>query len=116
MEEALADGERAVELRPDWGKAHFRKGSALHALRRWEDAATAFFEGVQVDTENPALAKAFQDAIREGRREHQAGEARRKEEEEAAERAAKVAEKAEKAAARAEKASNGGGKGGGKKK
>ena len=27
---ALADAERAVELRPQWAKAHSRAGAALH--------------------------------------------------------------------------------------
>lgn len=50
-----------------WGKAFYRKGAALQELGRWEDAATAFFEGVQVDPENLALGVAFREAIESGR-------------------------------------------------
>lgn len=83
-EDSLADAEAAVESKPDWGKAHYRKGAALQALERWEDAATAFFEGVQVDPSKLALGKSFREAIESGRQAHQAMLAKQKREEEAA--------------------------------
>lgn len=81
MEEAVADADAAIERKPDWGKAYYRKGAALQALKRWEDAATAYFEGVQVDPGNLALGTAFREAIEGGRAEHQAQLARQKKEE-----------------------------------
>lgn len=32
--EALADGEKCIEIKPDWGKGYQRKAMALHALGR----------------------------------------------------------------------------------
>lgn len=69
-EGALADAEGAVKYRPDWGKAHFRRGAALEAFERWEDAANAYFDGVQVDGANVALARAFRECIERGRAAH----------------------------------------------
>ena len=39
--EALAQADRAVELRPDWGKGHFRRGCALEAQGDLEQASRA---------------------------------------------------------------------------
>lgn len=41
---ALQDAEKTIELRPDWGKGYFRKGMALKALGKPDQALTAFFE------------------------------------------------------------------------
>ena len=38
---ALADAEKTIELRPDWGKGYFRKGMALKALGKHD---TFFFK------------------------------------------------------------------------
>jgi tetratricopeptide (TPR) repeat protein len=35
---AIKDAETTIELRPEWVKGYFRKGSALAGLRRWDDA------------------------------------------------------------------------------
>ena len=40
--EALEDAERAVSMAPKWDKAHWRKGSALLGLCRYQDAIAAF--------------------------------------------------------------------------
>eukprot|EP00898_Chlorokybus_atmophyticus_P008114 jgi/Chlat1/8303/Chrsp78S07739 len=66
LEGALQDGQHARVLRPDWAKASvggtpacFREGAAYRAMKRYEDAATAFFEGCQLDPENMELVNAF---------------------------------------------------------
>jgi len=41
-EEALAAAEACVGTKPDWHKAHYRKGDALFALRRFEEALAAY--------------------------------------------------------------------------
>ena len=44
LEEALADADRTVVAKPDWGKGYFRRGMALSALGQPEDALVAFFQ------------------------------------------------------------------------
>ena len=46
---ALADAESAVNLKPSWGKAFGRKGAALHALSRFDEAVAAYEKGMAVD-------------------------------------------------------------------
>ncbi|XP_063257393.1 tetratricopeptide repeat protein 31 isoform X3 [Prinia subflava] len=43
-EEALADAEAALALRPGWPKGTFRKGKALRGLQRYAEAARTFEE------------------------------------------------------------------------
>ncbi|NXY04463.1 TTC31 protein, partial [Pteruthius melanotis] len=43
-EEALADAEAALVLRPGWPKGSFRKGKALRGLQRYAEAARTFEE------------------------------------------------------------------------
>ena len=71
MQGALTDAQRCRQLRPRWAKAYFRLGSALHALQRFEEAAQALFEGVQLEPDNIELARAFREAVDDGRRAHQ---------------------------------------------
>lgn len=44
LEEALADADRTVGAKPDWGKGYFRRGMALAAMGQPEDALVAFFQ------------------------------------------------------------------------
>ncbi|XP_075073826.1 uncharacterized protein LOC107802321 isoform X2 [Nicotiana tabacum] len=69
-EHALRDGKACRQLRPDWAKACFREGAALRLLQRFEDAANAFYEGVQIDPESMELATAFREAVEAGREFH----------------------------------------------
>ena len=43
---ALQDAERAITLRPDWGKLYARKADALVVLQRYEDALAAIRQGL----------------------------------------------------------------------
>lgn len=88
-EQALADAKACRALRPDWPKAFYREGAALRLMevasfffcmqvvkwewevkhnynkinlynvQRFEEAATCFYEGVQLAPENVELATSF---------------------------------------------------------
>lgn len=47
----------------------FAQGSAFVALKKWEDAALAFFEANNLEPSNLDVSQAFRDAIAEGRNE-----------------------------------------------
>ncbi|KAF1892060.1 hypothetical protein Lal_00036414 [Lupinus albus] len=66
-EHALADARACRALRPDWAKACYREGAAL---RNFDEAANAFYEGVQLDPENMELVNAFREAVEAGRKFH----------------------------------------------
>ncbi|XP_027772626.1 heat shock protein sti1 homolog [Solanum pennellii] len=55
------------ELGPDWAKGCYRHGAALRLLQRFEEAANAFYEGVQIDPESKELVTAFREAVEAGR-------------------------------------------------
>lgn len=44
---ALVDAERCIALRADWPKGYARKGAALHALERLDEAEAAYNDGLQ---------------------------------------------------------------------
>ncbi|RZC70728.1 hypothetical protein C5167_033880 [Papaver somniferum] len=60
--EALKDATECISLRPDWPKAHYRAGVALKILKRYGEAADAFYKGLTLDPENKELEDAFRDA------------------------------------------------------
>ncbi|KAJ1385124.1 Tetratricopeptide-like helical domain superfamily [Sesbania bispinosa] len=64
---ALADAKACRALRPDWPKACYREGAAL---RKFDEAANAFYEGVTLDPENKELVNAFREAVEAGRKFH----------------------------------------------
>ncbi|XP_020278799.1 LON peptidase N-terminal domain and RING finger protein 1 isoform X2 [Pseudomyrmex gracilis] len=53
---ALTDADHAVRLRPDWGKGHYRRGIALSALGRHEEALYALCMSVAID-KNPQAVR-----------------------------------------------------------
>ncbi|WOK92480.1 hypothetical protein Cni_G01171 [Canna indica] len=69
-DQALADAKACRELRPDWAKACYREGSALRLLQRFDEAASAFYEGVKLDPNNKELVDAFREAVEAGRLFH----------------------------------------------
>ncbi|XP_055340971.1 stress-induced-phosphoprotein 1-like [Paramacrobiotus metropolitanus] len=52
---ALKDGEKAVELKPQWSKGYSRKGAALAYLKRYPDAVAAYEEGLKHEPGNQQL-------------------------------------------------------------
>lgn len=54
---ALADAIKATEMKPDWAKGYFRKGAALQALGRHEEAFQAFYECLTLEVEDEKAAK-----------------------------------------------------------
>ncbi|XP_063982548.1 LON peptidase N-terminal domain and RING finger protein 3 [Diachasmimorpha longicaudata] len=46
---SLTDADHAVRLRPDWGKGHYRRGVALSALGRHEEAFLALCISVAIE-------------------------------------------------------------------
>ncbi|KAK3141007.1 hypothetical protein QOZ80_5AG0408850 [Eleusine coracana subsp. coracana] len=69
-ERALEDAKACRALRPDWAKACYREGAALRLLQRFDEAASAFYEGVQLEPENKELATAFGEAVEAGKKLH----------------------------------------------
>ncbi|KAK1128216.1 hypothetical protein K0M31_002687 [Melipona bicolor] len=53
---SLTDADHAVRLRPDWGKGHYRRGVALSALGRHEEALFALCISVAID-KNPQAVR-----------------------------------------------------------
>ncbi|KAH9611435.1 hypothetical protein KSS87_000166 [Heliosperma pusillum] len=75
-DQALTDAKICRSLRPDWAKACYREGAALRLLLRFEDAANAFYEGVQLDPENMELVRSFREAVEAGRKFHESEKAK----------------------------------------
>ncbi|XP_074292815.1 uncharacterized protein LOC141619692 isoform X2 [Silene latifolia] len=75
-DQALTDAKICRSLRPNWAKACFREGAALRLLLRFEDAANAFYEGVQLDPENMELVRSFREAVEAGRKAHESEKAK----------------------------------------
>ena len=46
FDEALADGKKCVEIKPDWAKGYGRVGYALFKLNKLEDAKKAYEDGM----------------------------------------------------------------------
>ena len=44
---AVKDGESTIQAKPDWDKGYNRKGCALHAMKRYDEAIATFKEGLK---------------------------------------------------------------------
>ena len=53
--ESLADAEKCIEIKPDWGKGFQRKAMALQGLRKLEEALEAYEEGLKLDPGNAQI-------------------------------------------------------------
>lgn len=71
-DKALQDAQIARTLDPKYVKAWYREGRAAEGLKRWEDAATAFYQAAQLQPENEEFIRLTKEAIVEGRKEFQA--------------------------------------------
>lgn len=60
-EEALADGDKCIEIKPDWGKGYHRKGAALHKLGKFEDSMGAYAKGLEIDPTNAAMKQGMEE-------------------------------------------------------
>ncbi|XP_026433851.1 hsp70-Hsp90 organizing protein 3-like [Papaver somniferum] len=58
---ALDDATECVLAKPNWPKAHYRKGVALKLLNRLDEAAESFSKGLKLDPENKELEAAFRE-------------------------------------------------------
>lgn len=57
---ALQDAESAIEANPTWAKGYFRKGQALEALKRYNEAIEAYEEVLKLEPDNKAVPKKLQ--------------------------------------------------------
>eukprot|EP00624_Nannochloropsis_granulata_P006849 evm.model.NODE_526_length_7345_cov_21.990469.3 len=58
---ALEDAEQCIQANPTWAKGFSRKGAALHAMKKYDDAQAAYEAGLQVAPEDAGLAAALDD-------------------------------------------------------
>ncbi|TPX32260.1 hypothetical protein SmJEL517_g04565 [Synchytrium microbalum] len=57
MEEAFADADEVVRLRPHWVKGYFRKGEALAALKRYPEALDVYQEARKRDKSSKPIVQ-----------------------------------------------------------
>ena len=62
---ALEDANSTIAINPDFSKGYSRKGAALHALKRYNDAIAAFEEGLAKFPNDAVLKKGVEDAKRD---------------------------------------------------
>merc|ERR1712137_326081 len=60
-EEALQDGEKTIEVKPDWVKGYSRKGLALFKLDRLQEAMQCYEDGLKVEPENDGLKQSLKE-------------------------------------------------------
>lgn len=72
---AIKDAEQAIELKPDWAKGYFRKGAALSALRKWDEAIQMLEKALEVDPKSKEISAMLRETTR--KRNAEKGEARR---------------------------------------
>jgi tetratricopeptide (TPR) repeat protein len=58
-EKALEDAQKCVEIQPSYIKGHFRKGLALHALKRYEEAMPCLVQALQMEPKNKQIQQAI---------------------------------------------------------
>lgn len=58
LAEALDDADRSVELRPEWGRAHFRRAATLMKMDRLDEAERAIEAGLAAEPDSFELLEA----------------------------------------------------------
>ena len=59
-QEALADGAKCVEIKPDWAKGYTRKGHAEFFLRKYDEAEATYITGLKLAPEDAALQQGLE--------------------------------------------------------
>lgn len=57
---ALEDAEACIKINPSWPKGYARKGAALHGSKKYDEAITAYEEGLKLE-DSPALRKGLKE-------------------------------------------------------
>lgn len=60
--EALRDAETCIRLKADWPRGYLRQGKALHELKRYKEAVTAFEAGLKLDPSSEPLQSALKNS------------------------------------------------------
>ncbi|GLT42382.1 hypothetical protein SLA2020_163840 [Shorea laevis] len=60
---ALQEAENCIKQRPDWPKAHYRKGAAMMLLKDYKRAMDAFSVGLKLAPKNKELEHALREAV-----------------------------------------------------
>lgn len=58
---ALQDGEKCVQMAPQWAKGYSRKGAALHALKRYDDAIATYQAGLAIAPNDAGLKSGLEE-------------------------------------------------------
>ena len=55
LRDALLDAQYCTRLQPGWAKGYGRCGAVLLALQQWEEAQSAYEEGLELEPANATL-------------------------------------------------------------
>jgi len=64
-EKSLKDAEKAIALKPDWEKGHYRRGVALSNMNQFKEAFEAFSSCLNIQPSNDDFKKAAEQAKRD---------------------------------------------------